>query len=125
MIAVKVISSPGQSSSFSHNTSGAFGFGVTITSTEPAGLTHPFCLQTAVYVFETSGLTMIEGKLDTGLVCHSIVPSHPFAVKVTDSPAQILLDEADNNGAEIVITVTATVFDGSLLQSFDFLQYAV
>ena len=42
-----------------HNNLGAAGFGDTTTVTFPAGLTHPYSAQVAVYVVVTDGLTVI------------------------------------------------------------------
>ena len=47
-MAVIVIVSPGQISAFLQTISGAFGFGVTITSTDATALTHSNSLQTAL-----------------------------------------------------------------------------
>ena len=75
-----------------------------------------------MYVSETVGFTVICGPVCLGDVCHSATPEQPEAVKVIDSPAQILLSEADNNGESTIITFTSTAFDDSLLQ-LSFLQY--
>ena len=113
--------SPGQISPFSQTIIGAFGSGVTITSTDANGLTQSNSLQIALYVSETVGVTVICGPVCFGEVCHSTTPPQPLAVSVVDSPAQILLGEADNNGKSTTITFTSTAFDCSLLQS-SFLQ---
>ena len=67
---------------------------------------------------------MIDGPVCFGEVCHSTTPPQPEAVKVVDSPAQILLGDAANNGESTTITFTSTAFEDSLLQS-SFLQKTV
>ena len=65
-MAVNEIVSPGQISPFSQTIIGAFGVGVTITSTDANELTQSYSLQTALYVSETVGLTIICGPVCFG-----------------------------------------------------------
>ncbi len=67
------------------------GFTVTETGLD-AGLTQPPEVHTAVYVVLLVGLTcMLDPERFPGL--HVIVPLHPVAANVTDSPEQIAVDE--------------------------------